>query len=195
MTCIVGLVEGKRVIIGGDSAGVTGLDITLRKDEKVFRNGKFIIGCTSSFRMIQLLRFSLKPPKRPKGMDIYEYMCIPFIDEVKRCYKEKGYLQKFKDGDDKGGTFLVGYKGRLFIVDSDFQVGEAYIGYDAIGCGDSYAKGSLFATERLMTGHERVTAALRAAANFSGGVSPPFVLETMPPIASIDKGSEKRKQQ
>ena len=65
MTCIVGYLDKKtkKVTIGGDSAGVAGLDITIRKDEKVFKVDNFIIGCTSSFRMIQLLRFSFKPPE------------------------------------------------------------------------------------------------------------------------------------
>ena len=36
MTCIVGYLDKKtkKVTIGGDSAGVAGLDITIRKDEK-----------------------------------------------------------------------------------------------------------------------------------------------------------------
>ena len=39
MTCIVGYLDKKtkKVTIGGDSAGVAGLDITIRKDEKVFK--------------------------------------------------------------------------------------------------------------------------------------------------------------
>lgn len=60
MTCIIGLIKNKKVYIGGDSAGVDGLNITIRKDSKVFKINKFIIGYTSSFRMGQLLRFKLK---------------------------------------------------------------------------------------------------------------------------------------
>ena len=59
MTCIVGLIDGRRVWMGGDSAGVSGLDITVRADAKVFRNGDFLIGFTSSFRMGQLLAFHM----------------------------------------------------------------------------------------------------------------------------------------
>ena len=73
MTCIVGMVDklAKNVIIGGDSAESTNVNIFIRKDAKIFQNGNFIIGCTSSFRMIQLLRFTFKPPKI-KTKDIYE---------------------------------------------------------------------------------------------------------------------------
>ena len=35
MTCIVGVVDGNRIIMGGDSAGVAGIDLGPRKDVKV----------------------------------------------------------------------------------------------------------------------------------------------------------------
>ncbi|WP_245320978.1 hypothetical protein [Bradyrhizobium sp. NAS96.2] len=53
MTCIVGLVDKGQVFIGGDSAGVNAerLALVVRNDRKVFRNGDFVMGFTSSFRM------------------------------------------------------------------------------------------------------------------------------------------------
>ena len=64
MTCIVGLVHEGVVYIGGDSAGVAGLSLVVRADEKVLRNGDFLMGFTTSFRMGQLLRYKLDPPRR-----------------------------------------------------------------------------------------------------------------------------------
>ena len=55
MTCIVGLIHEDKVYIGADSAGAANGNITIRKDKKVFKVGEFIFGCTSSFRMIQLI--------------------------------------------------------------------------------------------------------------------------------------------
>jgi hypothetical protein len=37
MTCIVGYESDGKVYIGGDSAGVRGLDVTVREDSKVFK--------------------------------------------------------------------------------------------------------------------------------------------------------------
>lgn len=51
MTCIIGFIKNKKVYIGGDSAGVGGSHVTIRRDSKVFKNGNFIMGYTSSFRM------------------------------------------------------------------------------------------------------------------------------------------------
>lgn len=178
MTCIVGYLDKKtkKVTIGGDSAGVADLDITIRKDEKVFKVGDFIIGCTSSFRMIQLLRFSFKPPEI-KSKNIYEYMCTDFINAVRECFKDGGYLQKYSDGDEKGGTFLVAHKNRLFRIENDFQVAESLNGIDAIGCGAAYALGSLhILLKQNLSPKEKVLKSLETASFFSAGVSKPFVI-------------------
>lgn len=176
MTCIVGIVDKKKnnVVMGADSAGVGNYNITIRKDPKIFYNEDFLIGCTSSFRMIQLLRFSFKPPLIGKK-DIYEYMCTDFVDAVRECFKDGGFMQKQKMGDDSGGSFLVGYKDRLFQIEDDFQVAESLIGFDACGCGQEYALGALFATDSK-SAKDRIKTSLEAAESFSAGVAGPFII-------------------
>jgi ATP-dependent protease HslVU (ClpYQ) peptidase subunit len=165
-----------KVIIGGDSASVSYSNIYIRKDSKVFKNGEFVIGCTSSFRMIQLLRFSFKPTEIG-DKDVYEYMCTDFINGVRKCFKTGGYLQKYTDGDEKGGTFLVAYKNRLFKVEDDFQVGETINGFDSCGCGQDFALGAMFALEKEeLTTEQKLTKALEAAGFLSTGVRSPFVI-------------------
>ena len=178
MTCIVGYLDKKkkRVTMGADSVGSAGHQVVIRKDPKIFRNGDFIIGCTSSFRMIQLLRFSFKPPE-VKCKDIYEYMCTDFVNAVRACFKEGGYLQKDKEGDEKGGAFLVAYKDRLFEIECDFQVGENLNGLASVGCGSDFALGSLFSTEKTnLSPKDMVLKALESAAFFSGAVGKPFIV-------------------
>lgn len=178
MTCIAGYVDKKKkcVYIGGDSAAVGGFNITIRKDTKVFRNGDFVIGCTTSFRMIQLLRFSFIPPSIG-NKEIYEYMCTDFVNEIRTCFTDGGFIQKAKAGDDMGGQFLVGYKDRLFFIDSDFQVGESVCGYDSVGCGHAYANGAFYVIDaKSIKTEDKVTEALKAAAFFSAGVQGPFLI-------------------
>src|SRR5271166_2425691 len=106
MTAIVGLVDNGDVYIGGDSAGVAGLSLSIRSDEKVFGNGPFLCGFTSSFRMGQLLRYKFSPPAQTVHQNDMEYMVTSFIDACRQCFSANGY------GDEKatvGGTFLVGY--------------------------------------------------------------------------------------
>lgn len=177
MTCIVGItLPGRGVCIGGDSAGVAGLDLRIRRDEKVFVNGAFVFGCTSSFRMIQLLRYKLQLPKRYPDHDVMAFMTTTFIDAIRQTLKEGGFAGKSNEVESDG-TFLVGYADRLFSVHSDYQIAECADGFDACGCGEAYALGSLFATKTTAhTTHDRINMALESAAHFSAGVVGPFVL-------------------
>jgi len=177
MTCIVGLVADGRVHIGGDSAGVAGLDLRLRADLKVFKNDGFLFGFTSSFRMGQLLRYSLQIPKRHPDKDLMAYMATDFVDAVRNCLKNGGFATKSSEAE-AGGTFLVGHAGRLFLIAGDYQVGESRGAYEACGCGESYACGALFANTALAP-MDRVRQALAAAEAHSAGVRGPFHIESI----------------
>lgn len=184
MTCIVGFVHQGTVYMGGDSAASDGTNVKVRLDPKVFIVQKrFLIGFTSSFRMGQLLRFSLKPALQKKGQSDYEYMCTGFINAVRKCFAAGGYMGKDKDEGEReeGGSFLVGYKGVLYEIESDFQVGINKEPFCSIGCGDDYAHGSLFTTAQLdLSPEERILYALQTAQHFSGAVLPPFIMLQLP---------------
>lgn len=169
-TCIVGLECDKGVYIGGDSAGVAGFDVSIRIDPKVLKNGPFIMGFTSSFRMGQLLMYKFEPPKNVDKKPDYEFMVVDFIDAVKTCFNKNNFGSK---ETNEYGQFLVGYKGKLYIIYEDLQVGINECGYACAGCGENYALGSLFSTPKLLP-RKRVEVALSAASEFSAGVAPPF---------------------
>jgi len=174
MTVIVGLVHEGSVYIGGDSAGISGLSLTVRADTKVFHNGPYLFGFTGSFRMGQLIHHAMTPPepKRP----VEKFMSTTFVDSLRGCLKEGGWARKESDREE-GGTFLVGVSGRLFIIESDYQVGFTADGYAAVGCGDEIALGALYATAGTdMPPRKRVQVALKAAERFSAGVRAPFVV-------------------
>lgn len=179
MTCIVGIVENGTVYMGGDSAGVGGhYDLVVRADRKVFTKDGFVFGFTSSFRMGQLLRYALVIPKRHPDKDLFEFLVTEFMDAVRNCLKNGGYATKDKE-EERGGIFLLGHTGRLFRIDSDYQVGEAVQPYEAVGCGEGFATGALFATPR-MAASDRVLLALQAAQAHSAGVRAPFHVEVLP---------------
>lgn len=172
MTCIAGIAEGGKVWIGGDSAGVSNnWTLMVRADEKVFTTGPFVMGFTSSFRMGQLLRYSLTVPEQTSDQTDHAFMCTTFIDAVRGCLKTGGYARKEHDAES-GGCFLVGYRGNLYLIGSDYQVGRPSPGYDAVGCGGDVALGALFASSGPPS--KRVKTALRAAASHNAGVRGPF---------------------
>ncbi len=183
MTCIVGLVEQGEVYIGGDSAatGENGFQ-TLLTSYKVFCIGiqetRMLLGCTTSCRMMQLLHYALPLPLYKEGMDVEEYLVVHFIEAVRDCFQRGGFAER-EDEREEGGNFLVGFQGRLFEVQSDYQVSEPVNGYGAVGCGAPCALGALYVTTHLPA-EARVAEALKAAAYHNAYVKPPFVIEKLP---------------
>jgi len=172
MTCIVGYIDKEGVYIGGDSAAISSDDLTynIRSDEKVFQKGDFIFGFSTSFRMGQLLKYKLRTPAHPKGMDDHQYMATLFIDAVKKCFEDNDYSDMM--GED-GGCFIVGYQGKLYSVLPDYQVAAPKEHYTALGCGELIAMGAMYAsTEKDPI--KKIEIALNAAVTFSMGVKPPF---------------------
>ena len=178
MTCIAAVVFGGAVHMMGDSAGVAGLDLSLRKDNKVFRVGDVVMGFTSSFRMGQLLQYNLSVPKHHPDMDLFTYMVTEFIPAVRNCLKSGGYT-RIDNNEERGGCFLVGIEGRLFQIESDFQVGESHYAFDAVGCGAPYALGALaiLIEDKGRTPENILNRALLQAERFSAGVRRPFHYE------------------
>lgn len=180
MTCIVGLVDRGTVYVGGDSAAVGGLSIETRADPKVFVRDGVIIGYTSSFRMGQLLQYALQIPEQSARQTDMAYLVTTFADAVRALYRERGFMGKVGERED-GGTFLLGYRGRLYKVADDFQVAQVAHPYDAVGCGGELALGALYATADCGLDPEaRIRVALAAAAEFSAGVRPPFHVLRLP---------------
>ena len=177
MTCIVALVDEKTVWMGADSAGVSGMSLTVRKDPKIYKVKEMLFGFTSSFRMGQLLGYKLIVPTHDVDISIEEYMNTSFIDALRTTLKDGGYART-KDGAEEAGNFLVGYRGHIFNINSDYQVGENLVDYDAVGCGSDIALGSLFSTSKRSP-ENRIIIALEAAEAFSGGVRRPFLVESI----------------
>jgi hypothetical protein len=138
-------------------------------DPKVFINGNMVFGFTSSFRMGQLLQYSLKIPMIPKDeAEYHAYMCTKFVGATKTLFDENGV---------EGGQFLVGFNGHLYMVEGDYQVGIERTPYNSVGCGEAYAKGALHIINShfcAWSPHKKITEALKAATLFSTGVEGPY---------------------
>lgn len=179
MTCIVGIADGERVLIGADSAAVEGggFALSVRADRKVVRVGDFAFGFTTSFRMGQLLAHTFTPPARRHGQDLFGYMVADFVPACRQVFELGGWAE-VRDGRHTGGDFLVGHAGRLFCVYSDFQVAEQAADFSSVGCGAELARGALWATQGQPM-RSRAELALRAAAAMSAGVRGPFHFEEL----------------
>jgi hypothetical protein len=147
MTCIVGLVGEKGVLIAGDAQGST--EWTKREDvsPKVFQLSDVLaVGYCGSGRFGQILQHhlmdSLDDP--PLGMDEHRWIVRDFIPYIRQLMEDHGHLHIYHNVEEFGpSAFMLAVRGRLFTVWSDFGVDEHIYPFDSIGSGGETATGSM----------------------------------------------------
>jgi ATP-dependent protease HslVU (ClpYQ) peptidase subunit len=103
-------------------------------------------------------------------------MCTDFIDAVRACFANGGFKETDK-GKESGGTFLVGYRGQIYEIDDDFQVGIPASGVCACGCGQDVALGAVAALlGQNIPPKEMIEKALEITQYFNAGVRQPFTV-------------------
>lgn len=178
MTCIVGLVEGDRVWMGGDSAfsNMHTHELIACSNPKVFRNGAFLVGVCGSARVGDVLRYSFTPPKHPRRMDVGRFMRTVFVDAVREAFR-RGGLYKKDEPEEVESCVLFGYRKKLFVLEEDLHIHEAIDDFAAVGSGGSVASGAMVVSQGVPA-RKRIRAALEAAERYTASVRRPFyVLE------------------
>lgn len=178
MTCAVAVRDPKRgcVVVGADSCGGrSDGDWTVHtlRNQKVFRNGPFVIGYTSSFRMGQLLQHSFKAPVPPKRGDLLGFMVRDFVEAARAVLKQGGYT-RIENNAEEAGEFVCAIGRRIFVIESNLQIIESTEPFAAVGCGSSFALGALRALPQTTPAKSRCLAALKVGERSSGGVVRPF---------------------
>ncbi len=182
MTAIVGMVDTTNdcVWIGGDSCGGDSSNwITIkRKDPKVFYRNPYLFGFTSSFRMGDILKYIFEPPIPDKNVtDITKFIVKEFIPTLRKCFEKEGFMT-IKDSKESGGSFLLGFKNRLFTIENNFQVGIPD-SYAACGCGRELALGSLHTLSKMnkIDTKNKLKYVLCACETHSAYVHRPFIIK------------------
>lgn len=182
MTCIVGITDGHRMTIGGDSFAGNGEVAYQTANPKVFSNVvrvgasielPLLIGCSGDFRGQSLLQ-DIPLPEQPCDWTAIQYMHRLYIPAVRQAFESNGFLNK-NDGRDKHDmVFMLAYRGRLFTCWYEFDLVEPACQYAALGSGYLLAMGSLYTTRSNPDQRERVRTALEAAAAHSPYVRPDY---------------------
>lgn len=176
MTCIVGLVRKEKVYMGADSCGSNGHNYAIYERPKVFKIGdRFLIGCTGTFRMIDLLQYGFNPPKINEDFNRDRFMREEFIPSLRKYFKDHGLLCAENGVERFGGPFMVGFDAQLYIVQSDFSVLPVPEYGGSVGSGAEAAAAVLFFCRTAkMTPEEKLNAALEAAEGTICSVKGPF---------------------
>ena len=108
-----------------------------------------------------------------------------YIDALMKIFEENRFLKD--DEKDLHGKFLFGYKGKLYTLESDFQIAQNIMPYDkwfdSVGCGDEYALGAMSTYLNLINEPKPenvIKSGLDAANVFSRSVCPPFNADVLP---------------
>ena len=178
MTCILGLVDGKTVYVGGDSAGTSG-DLSQRiiGDKKVFKRDTVVFGVCGSPKVMDALMHVLVVPKRSTGQDVGEYVRKDLVPALKTVLTETGCVSSNEQHPELfEGAIMVGCHGKLFVVESNFQVITNAYGFDSVGSGSDIAIGAMHASMKERNAKKRMLKALEASSINNAGVRPPFTI-------------------
>lgn len=144
MTVIIGFTKNNTIYMGGDRRGSNGYSYKNVEHPKVFKNGEFLIGYTSSFRFGEILQYDFKPPQQSKDItDNKEFMVSKFIPALREAL-EKGKYSK-NDFEGRSGCALIGYRGSLYELQGDWSILESSNKICSVGSGQDFAMGVMFA--------------------------------------------------
>jgi len=180
LTCIVGIIEDNKIYIGGDSAVDTPTGIVKGRNPKVYKKGEFIFGVAGYLSVMNALTHVMVFPPCYEHQDPLEYIINSFIPSYRSALHEMGLIEMENGIERNRSEILVGFRGRLFSIGTDFSVFENMDDYFAVGCGSLYAMGALHSTKNLKLEPEyRLQRALEASAEYDEAVLPPFEVEVM----------------
>lgn len=166
MTCVLGLVDGSRMLLAGDSA--VGSSSTCA-EPKVWRRGNVLVGAAGGCRacnVVEALRFPAY-----KGGDPYSFVRDEVAEALAGAFKSN-------QAPHADMQVLIAVGGALVELDDEFGATQVGRDYAAIGSGSGVALGALHALAHLKP-RARATRALEASAAHHGYVKPPWTFVTV----------------
>ena len=171
MTAIIAIARGNKVYMGGDSFISTDHFGMVSSNPKIVKNNGVLLGLSGSCRFNDLIITHKKFPTRAANMSVYKYLVTKIVPLLKKAMNDA------EENGDASASILVGVKGSLFMIFSDFQVSEPADRYAAVGSGYLPAYGVLHATEDSINPEERIVMALEAAEKHVPSVCGPFTFD------------------
>jgi ATP-dependent protease HslVU (ClpYQ) peptidase subunit len=181
LTCIIGIIEDNITYLGGDGLQLRG-DRKNTKETKVHQRGEFLIGGAGLSGEIDLLLYSTDYIIPKEGQNTKEFFYNDFIPEYKRVLREHGRLTIIDNTEEMESQFLIGFRGELIVITQSFAVviDNHQDNYTAIGSGEDYALGALFATNNSdATAKDKISIALAATSHHNVTVDSPFEIVWM----------------
>lgn len=177
MTCIVAVKQNGIIYMGADSGcGLDTGETFILETKKIIKKDNMLLGISGFPRVINLVQYGLIFPV-DECDDPMEYLVRDFVPSFQKCLESYGFC-RCEDGvlHVPDSRILIGYKGRLFQVEANFQVIETIDDFAAIGSGCQVALGSMYSSQ-MKEPQERLELALDSAERYDNMVSSPFNFE------------------
>lgn len=180
MTCIVGIEHNGKVIMAADSLAANAYSKCVLAEQKIFKVGKFLIGCAGSGRAAQVIKYSLKVANKKSNQTELEYMCKNFAEAARKVIYEGGVIASKDEADLVDSVILIGYMGKLYVMEGDFQILQIETSFAAIGSGENVALGAMYALQGApIEPKKKLSIAIQAASYFVPSVGGPIhILES-----------------
>jgi len=178
MTCIVGIVKGNTVWLGGDSAATNqNMDRSIIKDPKVFVRGELAFGVCGLPKVMDAVAHVIELPEQQPGTTDRAFMAGELVPVIRKGLKKLDCTAKHPQfGLVFTGGMLIGYRGRLYELQGNFQLCSTANGWASIGSGSPFAQGALHASKGKGSPRKRILEALECATKGNAGVAPPYVI-------------------
>lgn len=178
MTVIVAYSDGQNVYIAGDSFCGDENKRDICQTPKVYTvAGKLAVGLSGFIRQELILQQVLQTTNPEKITHDWIRFTLP--DIFQKALQARGAIVE-KDGQATAGdcAYILGFEGKIYILENDFGVWESRNSYTAIGSGREYALGALAALQKELPKDPELTMtkALAAAAKWCPWVMEPFCI-------------------
>lgn len=183
MSLIVGVVYKDQVWMGSDSYLEHNQTSFTLKRPKIVRKHEpeskrsVLLGVVGDAMLFDIAE-RCEMMDRPEGADIYKHVCNGIAQPLIETIHARGNALRLTGKNWPSGRFMIGYEGRIFIIDRQFYVVETTDADNAIGAGEDSARGALYAVAKGAP-KKRIEMALQAGQKFSSYVCGPFHIEKL----------------
>ena len=188
MSCVIGLVTKRGVMLGADSAANDGNILIPNSFKKIIKKTtyfggagdneiEFLIGTCGSMQIGSIVRNFLDIPRVENLSDLDGFMETTFLRFLHAAIVSSGYERDNYGEQAPLDEILVGVQHNLYFIDGNFGIASSMRGYDAIGSSREIALGSLYTTRSMIDApgpKECILGALDAASSLTINVSAPY---------------------
>lgn len=166
MTTIVFVRNALDVVAAWDSQVSYGNTARAMSQDKVFCSSGLVFGVAGNLRVLDVVRTTQWPEY--DGSDAHSWVVTHIVPVLKTAAAENDLLNEAKQIEGSAVVVVVDYE--VFTIPGNFAVVSTLQGYEAIGSGEDFALGALYAGASA-------TEAVVAAANFDAYTSGPIRTE------------------